>query len=209
MTRFSTTGRRFAIRACYLVPLFAGALLLIPALVPHIFFLQGTSLSETVNLFDLLGYLRAQASNILHAEGAVEPATYRFALLISALTTVAWFLLIWYAVFALFTAVLSVAAFGASPSAGLNTAKRVYRIFVPNRVFYGIFCFLPAFAAFLPILYAALLRAMLKSDATVHFYGPSDFFYTLAAGIVCVLPFCLLLRAQKQEKMDLFRLYKT
>ena len=209
MTCFSTTGRRKAIRLCHALPLFCGALLLIPALVPHVFFLQDGSLSATVNLFDLLGYLRAQAVNILHAEGAVEPATYRFALLVSVLTAVSWFLLAWYAIFALFTAVLGSVAIDAPPSAGLNTAKRVYRILVPNRVFYGVFCFLPLFPAAMPLLYAGLLRAMLKTNAAAHFYGPPDPVYALLAGLACALPFFLLLRAQKEEKMDLFRLYKA
>ena len=100
-------------------------------------------------------------------------------------------------------------AIDAPPSAGLNTAKRVYRILVPNRVFYGVFCFLPLFPAAMPLLYAGLLRAMLKTNAAAHFYGPPDPVYALLTGLACALPFFLLLRAQKEEKMDLFRLYKA
>lgn len=208
MTRFSTTGRRFLISASHLLPLFAGVFLLIPALVPHIFFLQDGSLSATVNLFDLFGYLRAQAANVLQASGSVAPATYRFALTIRILTIFSWVLIVWYAVFALFTAVLSVWAFHASPSPAQNTAKRVYRILVPNRVFYGVDCFLPLFPALMPDLYALLLRSMLGANAHVHFYGAPDFVYVLIAGLTCAVPFYLLLRAQKEERMDLFRIYK-
>ena len=91
MSALRMTGRDFRIRLCYLLPLFAGFALLLPALIPHIFFFQDGKLSETVNLFDLLGYIRAQASNILHATGSVAPDTYRFALLMSVLTVAAWF----------------------------------------------------------------------------------------------------------------------
>lgn len=208
MTRFPTTGRRVLLSICHLLPLFAGVLLLIPALVPHIFFLQDGSLSATVNLFDLFGYLRAQASNILHASGSVAPATYRFALAIRILTVLSWVMIVWYAVFALFTAVLSVWAFHSSPSPALNTAKRVYRILVPNRVFYGIGCFLPLFPALMPDLYALLLRSILGTNAHVHFYGAPDFVYALIAGLACAVPFYWLLCAQKEERMDLFRIYK-
>lgn len=208
MSALRMTGRDFRIRLCYLLPLFAGFALLLPALIPHIFFFQDGKLSETVNLFDLLGYIRAQASNILHATGSVAPDTYRFALLMSVLTVAAWFFVAWYIVFAVFTAVLSVWAFGSEPSAALNTAKRVYRILVPNRAFYGVFCFLPLLPALMPLLYARFLRSMLETDATVHFYGAPDWVYALLAGIVCALPFYLLLRAQKEKKMDLFRIYR-
>lgn len=209
MIRHGETGGDFRIRMTHLLPLLAGLALLIPALVPHIFFFQDGKLSATVNLFDLLGYIRAQASNILHASGSVAPSSYRFALLMSALTVASWFFAAWYAVFAVLTAVVSVWDFAAPPSEALNTAKRVYRILVPNRVFYGVFCFLPLLPALMPILYARFLRSMLGTAVTVHFYGAPDWVYALVAGVVCALPFYLLLRAQKERKMDLFRIYRA
>ena len=210
MSRFRTTGEQFAIRICYLLPLLSGALLLIPALVPHIFFLQDSSLSATVNVFDLLGSIRAQASNLLHAEsGSVASSTYYFALLMSVLTAVSWFFTVWYALFAVASAAVSVWAFGAPPSAALNTAKRVYRILVPNRVFYGVFCALPLLPALMPYLYAHFLRTMLGTAVSVHFYGAPDFVYTLLALLICAVPFYAWLPAQKRERMDLFRIYKV
>ena len=198
----------FRVRICYLLPLLAGLALLIPAWVPHIFFYQDGSLSATVGLFDLLGYLREETSNILHADGSVAPSTYRFALLMSILTVASWFFVVWYALFAALTAALSIWAFASAPSETLNTAKRVYRTIVPNRVFYGVFSFLPLLPALMPILYARFLRTMLGTNVTVYFYGAPDWVYALVAGVVCALPFYLLLRAQKEKKTDLFRIYR-
>ena len=137
------TGGSFLARLSYLLPLLSGLLLLIPAFVPHIFFYRGKSLSATISLFDLLGYLRAEASNVLHASESVSPSIYRSALFASVLTAVSWFFILWYAIFAILSAAICVWASKEISSTSLNTAKRVYRIVVPNRVFYGIFCFLP------------------------------------------------------------------
>ena len=208
MNRSRATGSDFRIRLVYLLPLFAGALLLIPAFAPHIFFYRSGSLSATVNPVDMLGYLRAEADRVLHATEPVAQSSYRFAMLASALTVAAWFFMIWYALFAVATAVLSVWAFGAAPSEALNLAKRVYRVFVPNRVFYGIFCFLPLPVAFMPYFYARFLGTLSETAVSVHFYGAPDFAYALLAGVACALPFYLLLPAQKEKRMDLFRIYK-
>ncbi len=206
----SAPGGDLRVRLCYLLPLAAGALLLIPALVPHIFFLQDGSLSATVNLFDLLGYIRAEAKEAVRAEsGSVASSTYYFALLMSILTVASWFLTVWYGAFAVGTAAVSVWSFAAPPSQAVNTAKRVYRIFVPNRTAYSLFCFLPLLPALMPVLYTRLLRSMLGMTVSVHFYGAPDWIYALAAGLLCAISFFLLLRVQAEKRMDLFRIYKT
>ena len=203
------TGGSFLARLSYLLPLLSGALLLIPAFVPHIFFYRGKSLSATIGLFDLLGYLRAGAANVLHASETVAPSIYRSALLASILTAVSWFLIVWYAIFAILSAVVGVWSACGVPSASLNTAKRVYRIVVPNRVFYGIFCFLPILPALMPYCYERFLSTTLSETVRVYFYGAPDWVFALIGGVLCAVPFFLSLRAQKEQKIDLFRIYRV
>lgn len=203
------TGGSFLARLSCLLPMLSGLLLLIPAFVPHIFFYRGKSLSATVNLFDLLGYLRAEASNFLHASESVSPSIYRTALLASILTAVSWFFIVWYAIFAILSAVVGVWASQKISSASLNTAKRIYRIVVPNRVFYGIFCFLPLLPALMPYCYERFLSQTLSEPVRVYFYGAPDWVWTLIGGVFCTVLFFLSLRAQKEHKTDLFRIYRT
>lgn len=202
------TGGSFLVRLSYLLPLLSGLLLLIPAFVPHIFFYRGKSLSATIGLFDLLGYLRAEASHVLHASETVAPSIYRSALLASILTVASWFFIVWYAIFAILSAVVGIWASQKISSASLNTAKRVYRIVVPNRVFYGIFCFLPLLPALMPYCYERFLSTTLSETVRVYFYGPPDWVWALIGGVLCAVPFFLSLRAQKEQKIDLFRIYR-
>ena len=202
--------RRVLIRVTYLLPLLCGALLTLPFLIRHTFLMQDGELTATFSLAELLDYLYENTGTILSASGAVERSSYDFALLVRVLTVASLFFAGWYLLFAVSTAVISCVDFARSaPDERLNTVKRVWRIAVPNRGFYVFFCLLPILPAAMPYLYAGLLRSMLGHAVKVYLYGPPDLAYAIAAGLACAIPFLVLLKAQKDERMDLFRLYRA
>ncbi len=210
MSYGSEKGRTdFLIRLTYLLPLFLSALLLLPMLIPHFFYYQEKQFSVTLNLPDLLGYLWSETGNILSTSGSENMSVYYLAILGKALVILSWVLLVWYAVFAVSTAVLSIWTFAGQPTEKGNLAKRVYRILVPNRGFYIACCLIPVPISLMPFFYRLFAEKMAGSITSVAFYGPPDIVYAGIAAVFSILPFCLLLRSQKERKLDLFRIYSV
>ncbi len=203
------------IRLAYLLPLILGVLFLVVACLPHFFFsyqLESTpELSRDMSLFDLLDNAFATCSPFLGSDAKGAPSDLYFAYTILAFWVLFWISVILYAVFAVFTALLGVLMWtptteGSKP---LNTTKRVYRILVPNRVFYVIFCLLPLLPACFPYIVQLFYRSILSLEASVTYYVMPMPIPVLLLCALSVISFLLTKRAQRDWKMDAFRLYKT
>ena len=209
MNRYPSKKGAVLIQFCYLFPLFAALLLLLPFLIPHLFFHTSGELTGTVSLPELMqSNVRYALSNLSGTAGSGSGTVY-FSAATLAYAGVSLLLLVWYLLWAVSAAITSVYCFSfVEPNAKANAAKRVWRMIVPNRVFYVLLSFAPLPAACYPYFFAFLCRAALGVDTTAYYYGAPDFVYVLIAGILCSAPFLALLPKQRDENMDLFRIYK-
>lgn len=202
--------RRTWIRIVYLFPLAVGILSLFLGLYPHLFFTSDGTLYDSVSFFDFLENTRATCFSVLQDMSSATPGAVYFAYVMIALWGLTCLLAVWYAVFLLLVALLSSVALtprAASPL--LNKWKRIFRMVIPAR---GVFVFLslvPALLSLLPWLFTVLYERLLGQTAVLH--------YDLFPDIALLAPLTLLgsalylvtLRAQREEKIDLFRIYKV
>ena len=209
MMRLSSPTKQGLIRLCYLLPAITGIALAVWAFVPHLFFMYGDVLYETRSPFDLVCNTWTECQALLNGAEA-SPAAVSFSLVMSAVVIALWICVVIYATVALAAAICSTVAFSYRPTAReANQAKRWMQFFCANRVLYAIanlLILLPA--AFSHILLAAYQKQM-HYEMSLHFIGPSDLILAILALLLNLGAFLLLLRAQGEEHMDLFRLYKA
>jgi hypothetical protein len=128
----------------------------------------------------------------------------------ATLSVLYWVLLLGYLLTAAAAAICSARAFSLPPTAKeTNRAKRWLRLVCPNRVIYVMVGLFPLLWTLFPHLLVYFYRTLLLYDITVHFFGPSDLILAVILTAINLIPFLLLLPAQKQEHMDMFRLYKA
>lgn len=209
MKPLSTSARQGMIRAVYLSPAIVGTLLLIYSFIPHLFFVYGDAAYNTLSPFGLMGNTWTECQALFDAAEASVGAV-SFSLMMSAAVVLSWICAILYAVMAAVSAICSCAAFSYRPTAKeANRAKRWMQFFCMNRVIYVIGLLLPILPAAFPHILLSCYQKQLHYNMSLHFMGPSDL---LLAAILCTLNaavFLCLLRAQNEEHMDMFRLYKA
>ena len=209
MSRRPSNVNAVLIQLCYLLPLFTALLLLLPFLIPHLFFLQDGELTGTVSVAELMkNALRYAVANLRGTAGSGSGTVY-FSAAMLLYGTVSLLLLIWHLLWAIASAGVSIYAFSvAEPNRKVNMAKRVYRMIVPNRVFFVLLAFAPLPAACFPYFFAQFCRRSLAIQTVPHFYGAPDFVYVLLAGVAVSTLFLALLGKQRDANLDLFRIYK-
>ena len=198
------------IRISYLLPFLFGILLFIHACIPHIFFLQDGDPKETQNLFELMSSTWTTCSYMLDGKLEVVADAMYFPYVMKTAVVLSWISIFAYALMAIPSAICSMVAFSFPPTARqANRAKRWMQFFCPNRVLFVFLHLLPLIPASFALILETCFRQMMAMKVTVHFIGIGDLLFTGILLAISILLWLLLLPAQNQERMDLYRLYKA
>ncbi len=197
------------IRLAYFLPALVGAVTLFLAFYPHLFFKSGETIYDSVSFFDFLENIRSTCfSAVSSASDATSAAVY-FSYVMIPVWVLACLLAVWYAVFQIMTLFLSsVALTPRATSPLLNKLKRIYRIAVPCRGFYVFLLLIPLILSFLPYLFVALYENLLGMTAILYYDFLPDAVLLGILTFPCIALYLATLKAQKELKIDLFRLYK-
>ncbi len=204
--------RRWAlIRLCYLMPAISGAIMLLWGVIPHLYFYYNDATYSTMSSLTLVFGTFSQCRAVL--SGATESSELGalFATTMSVVCVLFWICAIVYAVAAVASAVCSLYAFSKEPtSRGANRAKRWMRFLCPGRLGFLLMQASVLLSAAFPHILTYFYRVHLGyRDMSVHFFGPADL---LLCAILLACNFGLFfatLRAQAEEHMDMYRLYKA
>lgn len=209
--RLSKSAGTHLIRLCNLLPLVCGIVMLVLALLPRLFYQSGNDIFDEMSLFQLLENTYRNCIAVIRKPSTGSVSELYFSYIMFSFWILSWLCIVFYALFALFTAVMSGFAWEPNaPSTKLgNTLKRCYRMLVPNSACYVIFCVLPLLPACYPYLLQLFYRTVLHNPATVHYFGIPDFVPVLIFSVACSALFIITRPAQKELRMDLFRLYKA
>ena len=202
--------RAVLIRVAYFGIFPTGILALFLGFYPHLFFTSGGELFDSVSYFTFLENLRKTCLSALNGTATVSPDAVRFSYIMIVFWGLTCFLLVWYVLFLLATALLaSVALTPRAASPLLNRCKRLYRILVPAR---GVFVFLtlvPSLLSCLPWLFSAFYRSILNQSAVLHYDLLPDIIPLSLLSVPVAILYLLTLPDQRDLKLDLFRIYKV
>lgn len=198
------------IRLAYLMPCLVSLILLFLALVPHLFYRVGSEVHATLSLFKLLENTHDSCQTLFSGakEGTTAELYFHFVMFAFWLLSVISMTI--YGIFVLFTTVMTFSVWTpySIPTSTVNKLKRAYRIAVPNRGFFVFFQILPVFPSLFPYFLQLFSRTVLGQEMHAYYYGIPDFIIVLIFSAASVTLFLTTLRAQKDNKMDLFRIYK-
>lgn len=201
--------RRRCIYAAYFSVLPGGIAALFLGLFPHLFFTSAGELFDSVSFFGFLENIRVTCFDVLSGRATAAANAVYFSYVMVVFWGLTCFLLVWYALFVLFTVLLSsVALAPRAASPVLNRWKRYYRILVPGRGAFVLLSCVPAVVSCLPYLFVGLYGRILGQSVALHYDLLPDVVPTALLSAVTVALFLGTLREQKQMKLDLFRLYK-
>jgi hypothetical protein len=207
-----TTKRQAAlIRISYLLPAIIACFFLFWAYLPHFFYMMEGELMDFDSLFPLMDRTFKNCRGFFNGTANGSTADLYFSYSILPIWGIALLTLILYAVFAIANLMALVLIWDPNrkPTKNINLLKKIYRMIVPNRFFYGVFCFLPVFPSLFPYFLQRFYRTIYGITATVHYSILPDFILTLILGVVCVLIFSLTKNAQNDLRMTPFKLYKV
>lgn len=209
--KLSKTKQIALIRLCYLIPALCGLIALVLACAPRFFYQSGGEAFDTMSLFQLLDNTYQNCVVFLKGSANGSVSALYFSYIMMAFWVLAWFCIVFYGIFVFATALTSITVWTPNTpgSPAINTFKRCYRMLVPNRVFYIIWCCLPVLPSFFPFILQAFYRSVLKEGANAHYFGIPDPVIVLLLCAVSAAFFLLTRASQKELRMDLFRLYKA
>ena len=205
-----TKQRIGLIRLAYLTPIVSAAILLILALLPRVFYTSGEGVGPDFSLFQLQALTYETGMKFFSGESAGSTPDFYFYLYMLAFRAISVICMVYYGIFSIFTALMAPLAW--TPQARStprgNKWKRWYRIVVPNRGFFVFLQFLPLFPALYPYLFQITANKLLGTSMKACYYGIPDFIIVLLLAALSVALFLLTKSHQKQNRMDLFRIYK-
>ena len=202
--------RPWMIRLSYSMPLINGIIFLILGFLPHLFYISGNNNPPTLSPFGLLDIVHANGLEYLSATASGTTEDFYFYMIMLAFWAVCTLCIALYAIFATWTTVMLVSVWTPQdhPTIKGNKFKRAYRIFVPNRGFFVFYQILPIVPAIFPHLFQLFCKNMLGQTMKVYYYGIPDWIVVSILTVVAITLFFASLSAQKEHKMDLFRIYK-
>lgn len=210
MSRAPSLLRRALIRIAYLLPAIFGIVMLIVALLPHVFFFYNGAAYETQSMLSLMASTWEESRAMLDGSVNGSSAAYFFSLIMSVFVVLSWVCGILYALTAAASAVCSCIAFAYPPTHPIsNRSKRWMQFFCPNRVLYVLSNLLLLLPAAFPQILQHFYRTQFAYDMKLYFIGVNDLILAIVFVVVNVTSFLALLPAQADEHMDLFRLYKS
>ena len=209
MKQLSPPSARRLIYAAYLLPAISFLLLLVYALIPHLYFIYQDTAYETMSLFTMVQNTWRECQGALVSTGA-SVAAMRFSYTMSAAVILFWVALVLNGLITLASGICALYAFSKAPTDRLsNRAKKLLRFVCPNRV-----CFL--LGGLLPLLYTAfpfILRHAYREQMgmPISIYTTTHLADVIPAALLVLLSTALYaatLSLQRREHLDLFRLYK-
>lgn len=205
-----TKQSAWMVRLAYLMPLICGILFCFLAWIPHLFYQAGSDVYSTLSLFELLNNTYEEGMKFLTGTAKGTTADFYFYLVMLAFWALSLLCIVLYGLFAVFTAIMTTFVWTpyAAPTIRGNNLKRAYRIAVPNRGFFVFFQVLPLFPAFYPYVLQMFSKKLLGQTMKAYYYGIPDWIIVLVLTAISIALFVLSLSAQKENKMDLFRIYK-
>lgn len=209
MKPISSPTARLGIRLAYLMPAISFLLLLIYALIPHLYFIYQDTAFETMSLFTMISNTWRECQSALSASGGSASAVL-FSYTMSAATVVFWIALVIHGVFSLSAAACSVYAFSQLPTdRKANRAKKLLHLICPNRVLFVMGMLLPLLYSAFPYVLRYCYREQMVMDISV--YSTTRIADLALAAVLVLLGvglFLATLSLQSREHLDLFRLYK-
>ena len=199
------------VRLSSLMPVIGGVILLFLALIPHLFYQAGSDVYTTLSLFELMDNTYQSCMGFFNGSTAGTTADLYFHFVMFAVWAVSLLCIVFYGLFVLATALMVSFVWTPHPQPHptVNQLKRAYRILVPNRGFYVFFHVLPVLPSVYPYLLQLFSRTMLGQEMHAHYYGIPDFIIVILLSAASVTLFFVTLSAQRENKMDLFRIYKV
>ena len=206
-----STNRPWLIRLAYSMPWINGMIFLVLGYIPHLFYISGNNNPPTLSPFALLNIIHANGMEYLSATASGTTEDFYFYMVMLAFWAICTLCIALYAIFVIWTTVMlfSVWMPQSSPTVRGNKLKRAYRIFVPNRGFFVFYQILPIAPALFPHLFQLFCKKMLGQTMKVYYYGIPDWIVVAILTTAAITLFLTTLSAQKENKMDLFRIYKT
>ena len=211
MNALPSKPTRALIRIAYFLPLLIAVLLLVFAILPHLFYFYEGDPKQSKGLFELMS--DAWDFSFKQLDGTIEstPDTMYFPYLMIFSVALSYVCVFLYALAAIPSAICSLIAFTFPPTSKTsNKAKRWLHLFCPNRTTFAIFQLLPIFPACFPLILERCQRTMFALD--LHIYYDLNLPDWVIVSIAVCIPLILwlaLLPAQDREHMDMFRLYKS
>lgn len=198
-------------RLCYLMPALCGLIALVLACTPRFFYQSGGEAFDTMSLLQLMDNTYQNCVTFLRGSANGSVSALYFSYIMMIFWALAWLCTVFYGVFAFATLLCSITVWTPNTpgSPAINTLKRCYRMLVPNRVFYVIWCFLPILPSFFPFILQAFYQSVLKETAIAHYFGIPDQITVLLLCASSAAFFLLTRSSQRDLRMDLFRLYKA
>ena len=197
--------RRFWIGAVYFLPLILGLILLIWALVPHVFFIYGNDAKDTMSVFEIMGNTWSQCRQTIKTVGKNSATAIYFSYAMLATVALSWLAVIGNVIVAVCSAICAGVAFSnpaAEPSA--RAASRWMRFFCFNPVIYTLTCCFACIPFFVPLLLEWFYRNWFVYEMTLHYFGPPSWLVALVLALTSGVTFAATRRLQREERMDLF-----
>lgn len=210
MNERTPSSRRALCRLAYLLPFIVGVILLIWASLPHVFFVKDGEAHVTMSLFRLLRNTWTDCRTVMSGTTENTAAAAYFSYIMSACVVVSWLSIAAFALNATVSAFCSFSALGKNPTAPeVNDAKRWMKFFCFNRVWLAITLLFPILPTLFPIILAHMYRKIFVYNITVHYFGPPAWIVVILLSLSQFALFVATLRAQSEEHLDMFRLYKA
>lgn len=203
------TKRLGLIRLAYLMPVINFVIFSFLFLLPRFFYTM-SDVGATWSLFQMLDVTRAAAVHFFNGSTQGTTTDFYFYLVMMSFFALSLLCITLYGIFSVFTAIMTgyVWTPHAVPTVRGNNLKRAYRIAVPNRGFFVFFQLLPIFPSVYPYLFQIVSKRILGQQMKVFYYGIPDVIVVAVLAAASITLFFVTLSAQKENKMDLFRIYK-
>lgn len=202
--------RVWLVRLAYMMPLLSAVILLILAATPCFFFQSRGEAFESMSLLGVMTNTYENCKGFLDGTANGSTSALYFSYVMTAILFVTVAVMALYAVFVLFTALLL--PFAWTPNAPghptVNKLKRAYRMLVPNRGCYVVCNLLPLLPSCFPYFLELFYNKLLGDPATLHYLFLPNPIITAVLCALSVTLFLATLTAQRENRMDLFRVYK-
>lgn len=205
MSRLPRPFLRFLCRLCYLLPALFGIVLLIHAAVPSFWFVCDHAAGDTHSLFTLEGIVWEWTQT-----PAAQAESGLSVLLLRIWCVLFWVLPILFGILAALSAICSLLAFSLPPvTTASNRIKRVLHLLCPNRICFLLFQFFPVVAALLPQVLLFCYTSLMGMEMRLAGEGCWDWILALCFALSSSLLFFLTLPMQREERLDMFCIYKS
>ena len=204
----SSLAKRRSVVLVYLLPLICGLILLIWAAIPHLFFVYGADVKETISVFELMESTQEQCRLMLdgQAQGSTSALYFSYAMLAAVFLSRVAILAHLIASVTSFACACVAFSYPADHSVA-NRAKRWMRFFCFNPGTFTISCLLCCLPFYLPLLLNGFYQNWFFYDMSLHYFGIPSWIAATVLALGSAVAFVATRHIQREEKMDLFSFY--